>query len=66
MTYLIRQHSGTEVTKRQLQLAGLAVQVDFESDQGILRGRSGMMVRDCHASGWKCLLDGWQVLAKVR
>jgi hypothetical protein len=35
-TYLIREGTGSEITKRELESAVAALDVDLESDQGVL------------------------------
>jgi hypothetical protein len=35
-TYLIREGAGSEITKRELESAVAALDVDLESDQGVL------------------------------
>jgi len=45
-TYLIRESAGSQITKRQLESAVASLDIDLESDQGILVGSSSRR-HDC-------------------
>jgi hypothetical protein len=48
-TYLIRESAGSQITKRQLESAVASLDIDLESDQGILVGSSSRR-HDCDCS----------------